>query len=119
MGGLFGEGVPDGVVVGEVHGEVVDPVVPGSVGPGDFADPLEEIEGPVVVGLGLGDKTVGVIAPPLLPLLLEPVDDKFLGLVGALHRYSIVNYIKLMRVAICETLYACRRLGDREGWGFK
>ena len=100
MGGLFGEGVPDGVVVGEVHGEVVDTIVPGSFGAGYLADPFEEVESTVVVDLGLGDKTVGVIAPPLLPLLLESVDDKFLGLVGALHRDSIVNYIKQMRVAI-------------------
>ena len=76
--------------------------MPRSFGARYLADPFEEIESAVVVELGFGNKTVGVVTPPLLPLLLESVDDKFFGLVGAFHCYSIVNYIKQMRVAIIE-----------------
>ena len=73
--------VPDGVVMGEVHGEDVAASFPRTVfGPWNFAVPLEHVGSTIVIFDGLGNKTERMIAAPLLSLFFESVDDQFVNL---------------------------------------
>ncbi len=58
----------------EVHAEYVAASFPGTFfGAGDLAVPFEHVGGAVLVFDGLGDEAEGVVASPVLPLLLETV----------------------------------------------
>lgn len=60
----------------EIHGDVVGAAFPrGIFGAGDLAMPLEHIDCAIGIFNRFGHKAKGVITAPLLPLLLEPVDD--------------------------------------------
>ena len=81
--------LPHGVVVPEIHSQVVSSFFPGRVlGSWNFAFPFEHVEGAIVIGGRFGYKTERVITPPLLPLLLESVDDEFVD-VGALSLHIV------------------------------
>ena len=82
--------VPDGIVVGEVHSQVVNSYFPdGSLGSRDLAFPLEHVGGAVGVGGRFGDEAKGMIFPPLCSFLFETVDYELIDLCGSLHLSNI------------------------------
>lgn len=67
-------------VMREVHGEKVRASFPWRLfWAWYFALPLEHVEGAIRILDWFGDKAKGVIASPVLPLLLEAVDDEFVN----------------------------------------
>ena len=77
----MGWGIPNGEVVGKVHGEGIGAALPGTVlGAWDLAMPLEHVGSSIGVVDGLGHEAEGVVAAPLLPLLLQPVYHQFVYL---------------------------------------
>lgn len=67
--------------MGEVHVECIGSSLPGGAGgPWNFANPLQHVGASVAVLYRLGDEPERVVAAPLLPLLLQAVEDNFVGL---------------------------------------
>ena len=73
--------VPNGVIMGEVHGENVAASIPGTVfGSWNFTVPLEHVGSTIVIFDGFSNKTKGMVATPFLSLFFESVDDQFVNL---------------------------------------
>jgi len=72
--------------VAEIHGKSVGAALPRTVlGARDLAMPPKHIGGGIGVLGRFGDKAKGMVTPPVLALLLQPVDHKLVYLL-LLHR---------------------------------
>lgn len=80
--------LPDGIVAGEVHDKRVDSCFPDGVfWAWYFAFPFEHVEGAIVSGGWFGDKSIGMILPPLFPLFFESADDELVGFELSFHSF--------------------------------
>ena len=80
--------------MGEVHCEYVSAFLPGrALGSGNLANPLHHVDWSVLFVLDwFGDESERVVTSPILPFLLEAVNDELVDLFFV-HRLHVVKEI--------------------------